>query len=125
MRAYCRRRGYGKHVVEGGINYLMRSWERTAANLAAGRRPPTFDEYLNDMDTRQILFEVIPLATDEEWENIQKTLDQADAIVLANTEPSERCIWGEGKAQRDGLKSDTHWWYFRTPVKLSGDWIEK
>ncbi len=56
VRQYCEERGYSVAVIKGGTEYLMNHWERTVIAIAA-EEPQYVDDYLNDMDTRQILDE--------------------------------------------------------------------
>jgi hypothetical protein len=46
-------------------------------------------EYVDAVDARQILFEVVPLATDEQWEAVAEQLERADAVFQAATKPTQ------------------------------------
>ena len=112
IRQFCQERGYSTLVVEGGLAYLMRMWETTARLLAEGVPYYRF-EYADALDGRQILFEVVPLATEQEWEAISERLEQADATFRAATKPTETCV--RASAHWPEMTPDINWWYFRIP----------
>ena len=62
---FLRARGCSAQVVDGGLAGLLARWAATVEELAAGYRW-TFDDYLNDVDGRQILEEALAHAGDEE-----------------------------------------------------------
>ena len=69
IRDYLRARGCGQHVVEGGLPYLVESWERFAGEVEKGY-DGSLHEWLNDADGREIY-----------WFRIEPVLgvdDQAD-----------------------------------------------
>ena len=64
IKTYCKERGYADFVVEGGLDYLVSNWEKTVAYIARGYANMVIYDYLNDMDGRRILAEVLPLANE-------------------------------------------------------------
>ena len=55
VRRFLRARGSPAHVVEEGLEGLVRGWEETVERVAAGYPLDTIEDYLNDLDGRQLL----------------------------------------------------------------------
>ena len=115
VRDFLRRRGSAPHVVEGGLAGLLKGWERTAASVERGY-PLTLDDYLNDLDGRQIIAETLAALPDAMTTPQRERLAKADARLRAATRPGP-CLWGDANAQAHHWTSRTHWWYFRHPAK--------
>ena len=116
VREYCRDRGYADHVVRGGLVGLVEGWERTVANVAECNLDYIY-EWLNDMDGRHILHEVLPIASAEQCDLASERTRVADDVFLRETVPAEECLWGWENAEKRGWSPSIHWWYFRTPGK--------
>jgi hypothetical protein len=114
---FLRARGCSAHVVDGGLAGLLARWAATVEELGAGYRW-TFDDYLNDVDARQILEEALAHAGDEERAAYAAALavldERADAWLSA---PAE-CLWGDAAARANGWSPERQWWYFRRPLEL-------
>lgn len=108
VRRFLRARGVADHVVEGGLEGLVASWEAIAAQVEAGY-PLTLDDYLNDLDVRQII-EVVLRSMPEPDGPLVNRLRHADARMLSGTVPASRCVWGEG-----GWTRRRNWWYYIVP----------
>ena len=93
--------------------------EAVAVSLAA-EEPQYYYDYLNDMDGRKILAEVLPLASEEQRTSVEARVSSADATVRAHTEETEECIWGSESAAKHGWSPHIHWWYYRRP-KVHGE----
>ena len=115
VRDLLRRRGSPPHVVEGGLPGLLRAWERVVASVERGY-PLTLDDYLNDVDGRQILADVLSALPQAATPAQRERLAKADARLRAASRPGP-CLWGEANAQARGWTPRTHWWYFRHPAK--------
>jgi hypothetical protein len=113
IRRFLRARGVADHVVEGGLDGLVTSWEQVAAHIEQGY-DLTLDDYLNDLDTRQIL-EVVLAAMPEPDGPLLDRMRAADDRVRAATVPVRQCVWGEGASP--GWSSRRNWWYFVIPVR--------
>ena len=120
IRAFLRARGVAEHVVRGGLEGLMGAWEQTAGAIETGYSL-TFDDYLNDLDARQIL-EVVLSAMPEPDGPFLDRLRDADARVRAATVPSGRCVWGEDASPV--WTERRHWWYFVVPRSPGEDLAE-
>ena len=77
VRQYCEERGFSQNVREGGLEYLLRGWEHIVAEIEGGYQA-LLDEYLNDMDGRHIISELLPIATAEEKAKAEGTMPSLD-----------------------------------------------
>lgn len=111
IRRFLRIRGVPDHVVDGGLDGLITAWETTAAAIAAGY-DLSLDDYLNDLDTRQILEGVLASIPEPDGPLIAR-LRAADGRVRAATTPGRGCLWGAGASP--GWTERRNWWYFVLP----------
>jgi hypothetical protein len=111
IRDYLRDRGCPDFVVAGGIEGLVAMWERTVGEVEAGY-DATLDEYLNDMDARQIIEDVLSRFPEPQGALIDQIRD-VDARIVDVTRPVSTCIWGGGAAP--DWSERENWWYFRVP----------
>jgi hypothetical protein len=114
-RDYLRERGCGEHVVEGGLEGLVENWEKTVRQVEEGYSL-TLDDYLNDLDGRQLIAEVLAVAGDQRRAAIEARLDRADEKMRSLTEPTAGCLWGEEVAEEEGWTAQENWWYFARPI---------
>jgi hypothetical protein len=114
-RDYLRERGCGEHVVEGGLEGLVENWEKTVHQVEEGYSL-TLDDYLNDLDGRQLIAEVLAVAGDQRRAAIEARLDRADEKMRSLTEPTAGCLWGEEVAEEEGWTAQENWWYFARPI---------
>jgi len=120
VRDYLRERGCGKHVVEGGLEGLVENWEKTVRSVEDGYSL-TLDDYLNDLDGRQLIAEALAVAGDQQCAAINARLDRADEKMRNLTEPTEVCLWGEDVAEEEGWTPEENWWYFARPIKADAE----
>jgi hypothetical protein len=116
VREFLRERGSGDHVVEGGLEGLVESWENTVRSVEKGYSL-TLDDYLNDLDARQLIAEVLPVATADQRAGIASRLDRADQTMRKLTTPTPVCLWGGGVAEEEGWTPTENWWYFARPIQ--------
>jgi hypothetical protein len=121
IREYCRQKGCADFVVEGGLDYLIPTWERIVDSVVKGE-PQYQDDYLNDVDTRQIIAEVLPIATESQREAILERLEAADKRMHSAVVPTKECIWGKENAEQYGWSREEQWWYFTRPRNVESDW---
>jgi len=114
VRDLLRRRGAPEHLVEGGLAGLVAEWEKTAQSVATGY-PLGLDDYLNDMDLRQLLNDALDCANDIARLRVLERLTRADDLLRAHSVPMQRCLWGEAVARYHGWEPERSWWYFRQP----------
>jgi hypothetical protein len=103
---------------EGGFDYLLDQWALTVRLVEKGY-PRLFDEYLADLDTRQMIDELATYASDEEWADVEAVLPLLDERFLKATRRVECCVWGEHNAAKYGWRVDREWWYYRLPTDVS------
>jgi len=111
VREYLKSRGYPENVVEGGLSRLISRWEETVREVVDGK-VNDMDEYLNDLDGRQIIDEIHKHVPQALHGASSKRLETADARFLTNVERSENCLWGDRNAKKNGWTADHNWWYF-------------
>lgn len=117
VREYCIKRDFAERVCNEGLDYLLETWKRTVNEISEGYRG-LFDEFLNDMDGRQIISELMPFATEEERTRMLEPLASLDDSFLKGTRAVNVCIWGENQAAKHGYDLHQNWWYYRIPVNL-------
>jgi hypothetical protein len=90
IRHLLRARGVAEHIVAGGIEGLMAAWEQTAAAIEAGYSL-TLDDYLNDLDARQILEIVLRAIPDPDGPLLNR-LRAADARRRARLDRAPQLV---------------------------------
>ena len=113
IRSHLEQRGVGSHVVEGGLDYLVSKWERIAATAEAGEPWWCWEEWLNDLDAREIIQDLLDNVP--ESRTALDAVERADKQFVASTIPTDECQWGEGNAARHGWTPERNWWYWRDP----------
>jgi hypothetical protein len=87
--------------------------------------PHGLDDYLNDLDGRQLLEEALGYASDSRRTRIEKRVRAADERMKALVKPSTGCLWGQKVARAEGWTPVENWWYFSVPRQpgplLEGD----
>jgi hypothetical protein len=121
VRQYLRARGSPKPVVSGGLPYLLQKWEKTIAKIEDPNAFVIFDEYLEWVDTRARLEDILSLLGTDKRAEIGQRIGELDRRFVAATEPSSACIWGGWNAGKYRFTAETTWWYYRVPkIKLQG-----
>jgi hypothetical protein len=117
IRQYCTEHGFSEMVREGGLDYLLEGWRMTVSEVVEGYTG-LFDEYLNEMDGRKIIDELLPLADVKERETVEAFLPSLDDRFIQATLPTDSFIWGENVAQKHDYQPGRDWWYYRIPSNL-------
>jgi hypothetical protein len=112
---FLRKRGCPDHVVSGGLQGLAENWEEVVRSIEEGYSLG-LDDYLNDMDGRQLIEEALHIAPARDKETVLKRLRQADAKMQWLVKPARRCLWGNETAQQKGWTAKKNWWYFSIPT---------
>lgn len=113
VRKYLKSRGVSDELIEGGLDGAVDRWDtisQTAKNYDF-----TLDDWLNDMDLRDIIDGALKAAEKPERDAVSPRLKRADARLRKATVETGS-IWGApmpGEEARDPSKS---WWYFRRPL---------
>ena len=123
VRDLLRRRGSPESVVSGGLAGLVESWEKTVSQIEAGY-PLGIDDYLNDMDGRQLLEDAWGAANDAQRSRLKSKLRTADDRARAALVAVERCLWGADVGRYHGWNAAKQWWYYMKP-KSAGEDLER
>lgn len=100
---YLHQRGVAPHVIQGGIPGLLNSWQ-AFIQAVEDKISITSFEYLNELDTREILHGLQPqLAPDQ-----TKRLEALDQEFRSLVHPSESPL----VAMKEDQDRASHWWYF-------------
>ena len=97
------------------LRELVDQWAEFTGDLAKGY---TFDldNWLNDVDVRELILEALPMFGVEEMGEHALKLEQADKAFTAATRDFKKCVWGKGTARKEKWTPQKNWWYFRTPM---------
>jgi hypothetical protein len=123
VQTLLRARGCPERIVEGGISGLVEDWEQVVAHIAAGYKLG-LDDWLNDMDVRQILADSLALATTAAPKKLMTRIRAADEKLKELVAPAGRCLWGDGLAKRNGWTLEKNWWYFMRPRQAAADLLQ-
>jgi hypothetical protein len=113
---FLKGRGCPVHVVRGGLKGLVENWENIVEQVVKGYELG-LDDYLNDMDGRQLLEEVLTVAHEQERNTYAGRLRQADSKMKKIVAPAGKCLWGSEIAEAEGWSARMNWWYFMKPLK--------
>jgi hypothetical protein len=105
VQTYLNSRGCSQLVVRRGLSGLLEHWATIVAAVERGR-DASLDEWLNDMDLRDILAGALAAAGPRE---------RRAAAQRLVTEPCA-CLWGEEIAATNRWRPEWQWWYFRRPT---------
>ena len=114
VKRFLRTRGCPDDVVEGGIEGLVESWERTAEQVQRGY-PLGLDDYLNDIDARQLIEDLVAAIPAAATELLLERIEAADMTMQDSVNPVDECLWGDAIAEREGWTPGDNWWYFGFP----------
>jgi hypothetical protein len=114
VTGFLRAQGCPDEVVSGGFEGLVAGWERTAAQVRGGY-PLGLDDYLNDIDARQLIEDVVAQLPDAGEPALMLRVQAADLAMREAIDGTDECLWGEAIADREGWTPDENWWYFGLP----------
>jgi len=121
VREFLKQRGAAEHIVQGGLDGLVEAWENVVESVKRGYKLG-LDDYLNDMDGRQLLAEALPLANSK-----QAYIDRvrrADESIRQLVKPVGRCLWGEKNAKNYAWSAEKNWWYFAIPINAGPELVD-
>jgi len=113
VRSYLKSRGASSHVVDAGLQGAVARWESIAGSVDG--YDFNLDDWLNDMDLRDIIAGAIRVASDELRHSVSRRLEQADDRIRKATVVTGP-IWGTKVAAAHSHDPDHTWWYFRVPI---------
>ncbi len=96
---------------------LIDQWAGFATDLARKNYTFDLDNWLNDVDVRELILEALPMFDAEDLGEHALKLDNADKTFMEATRPHKRCVWGSGTARKEKWTAEKNWWYFRTPLR--------
>lgn len=120
VREYLQEKGCGEHVIRGGLEGLVEAWERVVESVTQGYRLG-LDDYLNDLDARQLLAEAWEVAPVNEQQHYQSRVAAADVQMKSLLRPADECLWGDEVAEEEGWTREEQWWYFGFPRNAGED----
>lgn len=120
IRDFLRRRGSPENVVTGGLDGLLDQWGRVVEQVEDGY-PFTLDDYLNDLDGRQLIHEVMGSVSGAATRARGQRLEELDRRMRAGSTPRRVCLWGDKLAKRSGWSRDVEWWYWAEPNDAGED----
>ena len=124
LRDFLKRHGASPQVVAGGLEVLLRGWEQTVAAVEGGYTA-TFEDYLSDVDGRQLLAQALEVASAEQAAHLTERLAALDQRMRAAVEPVQRCVWGHIVEEEEGWSPDRNWWYYARPKRSTSAFLEE
>lgn len=118
VRRYLSTTGCAHDVVEKGMEGLVNRWEEFAQSVKKGY-PSGLNQYLNDMDVRQLISEAIEIASREQIEEFADRIRFADSLMKSSIVATPACLWGNNIAREEGWTPENNWWYFSKPINTS------
>jgi hypothetical protein len=118
VRDFLREKGCPDFVVNKGLQGLIKSWENLVKSVRNGYEFG-LDDYLNDVDNRQLLEEALTAAPPRARERYAQRVEQADKRMRALVKPAGKCLWGNEVAQTEGWTEARNWWYFSQPIQAA------
>lgn len=103
-------------VQRDGLNYLIPNWQRFADEYADTE--DLIYEWLNDLDTRKIIDEIIEILPDSEKKQIEFELRAIDEKVIKKTFEINECVWGSVVEKEDQFDRKKNWYYYRVNQKI-------
>lgn len=123
-REFLKTKGAADHVVLGGVTGLLEGWEKVVAAVGQGYALG-LDDYLNDMDGRQLLEETLAILPEGERQTYREKLTQSDRMMRSLLRPTDRCLWGDRTAQQEGWTREKNWWYFSIPQQAGSELLSE
>jgi hypothetical protein len=126
VRQYLQSKNYPNHVIEGGLERLLSSWEDVGRRL--GEKYEAYINYydfLNDVDGRRILEECLDQLTIAEKMPFIERIGVADSEFKTNTVSSVELIWGRDYESSVKYSPEKNWYYFRRPLNIDDSWPER
>ncbi|MDX2042627.1 MAG: hypothetical protein SF097_15505 [Acidobacteriota bacterium] len=120
VRDFLVEKGCPLNVAERGLIGLIESWEKVVQSVENGYSL-TLDDYLNDLDARQLLEEALDVATMAERINLETRIMHADDLMKGLTRRASVCLWGDELAEEESWNSKKNWWYYACPVDADAE----
>ena len=121
VREFLAERGLADEVVAGGAEGFVDRWEQAAREAERERYPFGIEDWLNELDGRQLLHELQVALPGALGGSLAARLEEADQRLRAATEVAGECLWGGSLAKRMGWRPAREWWYWRSPHAVEED----
>ena len=108
VRRYLAERGVSPGVRQRGLRGIVTQWDAIASR--AQRYDLTLDDWLNDLDLRDIIAGAMLVAREDERRDLQSILARADERFRRATVESPRPLVA-------GADRTAQWWYLRHPAQ--------
>ena len=106
----------------GSLPARISAWDRIVGDVEVGYAFD-LDDWLNDMDLRQLIHEGWLLYGPDERAAVEQAIRQSDSHFLLHTVDAGKCLWGRKTAKRERWSARVNWWYFRKPRKAETAFI--
>lgn len=124
VRDFLEQMQCSKQLIRGGLKGLVEMWEEIVGQIEVGYKLG-LDDYLNDMDGRQLLHDAMMLATVEQKKPFLERVRKADERMLKAVEPANKCLWGREIAEEEGWDEEENWWYYMKPRRANPELLEE
>jgi len=109
-------KGKADFVQRDGLNYLIPNWQRFADEYADTE--DLIYEWLNDLDTRKIIDEIIEILPDSEKKQIEFELKPIDEKVIEKTFEINECVWGSAIENENKYDRNKNWYCYRMNQRI-------
>jgi hypothetical protein len=114
VATYLTNRGASDQLRHAGLRGLITRWSVIARDAAHYNL--TIDDWLNDVDLRDMIAGAMAVAPDAERHAVAQALDDADESFRSATMATKRSLWGDPVSVADNHDPQQQWWYFRRPA---------
>jgi hypothetical protein len=116
-------------VQKDGLNYLVPKWKEYCKDYVDGYDiDDTIYEFLNDLDTRHLIYKTLKVLDNDERAKIEKELEHYDKLFIEWTVELKTCAWGVNNEKSKGYSREKSWYYYRAPqhlIDLEPDELER
>jgi len=109
---YLKARGVSPNIADAGLDGVVARWESIAKSVDG--YDFALDDWLNDMDARDIIAGALVAAREEQRAKFSTRLNRADDLFKKETVVTGP-IWGNTVAASHSHDPNRTWWYFRRP----------
>lgn len=103
-------------VKQDGLNYLIPKWKRFTDNYADNE--DLIYEWLNEMNARNIIDEILVLLPNTESAKITEVLKGIDAKFIEKTFEINECVWNDKVEKENKYDRQKNWYYYRVNQNL-------
>jgi hypothetical protein len=103
-------------VQQKGLNYLIPNWQEFADLYAENEE--LIYEWLNDLDTRKIIDEILQILSYQDRIKIELVLEPIDKKIIDKTFEINECVWGDNVEIQEKYDRQKNWYYYRLNQKV-------